>query len=1214
MRDRQRVFFLCYNKFMLRILLLGPPAVLIDETPLDIKRRTLRGVLFYLACHRDSVGRDELMERFWPERNENEARINLRDTLAKLRAQLPDPELIGGGRDRVWLDFRSVYSDVLAFDELGEKVRSILLQTPDNVPLPTGVYQQVSEALRLWRSPVFMAGATLPHASSYDQWVTDTATRLELNRLRLLTRLADHCAATGDFEMAVDWTRSILDVDPLNEDANFRVIHWLSEIGHRSEAINQYNLFVKQLQRENMGSEYMSSEYVSSIPPAIEQLHSKILQQTGERTREARVLWPAALNLQVPFVGHSQPLQELRMAYRRGRAVLVMGEAGYGKTRLAYELYRSLDPSPRLLFCTARAMETALPYQPLVDMLRHSVHSDEWRALEPAWIATLSELMPELPFMASTARSSPSGSLLASSPLASSIADLGNQHTLLLEAFHRILLVMARKQRVLFVLDDAHWCDQDTLAALAYLVQRNFFVTHGLLLLTARPEEKSTHLQQLLDNIQQPFALTRITLAPLDAEEVAQLSQYVLGQAMPENVIHQLIADASGNPFFLLENLRSLMEFYPDLSQLDDQTRLPVSGNIYALLHQRILQLSPNANQVLTAAAIINGPFTPALVQEVAGLDAERVTLALEELEQARMIRPVTDPGLGAGYSIVQKTIRDAYLLSLSKTRQQLYHLRVARALQKRAGNGPQRAPVVAGHLEAGGDLRRAFDAWLETAIEASRLSLHDEAFSAFRKAELLLDRLGDSLPEEQVYRLYNTWVQYAFLWNDLEMTRSAILTLLQTGQRRRSALLMGAANRMMAAVSVMNGHPEMALEQIEQAIAYFDQAHAVQELISSHTVQAEALTRLGRVNQAQVTLLAAQDAIPDSGDTTHLQMHSTLEYHLARLQIISGNAVQAQALAASALAKAEQSFFSSGALEARLALARAYYSHGCYEEALEEYWKVSRLLLPGVHSNITCYLELTAARSYLAQGDLDKCWTALQKATDADLHSEAAAYKADILATYGALFQVLGDYPRAIGAHQLGVACGVSVYDRLVNLYSLGMALLSSGETDTGLDLVIESIQSGRASNMGSVYQPAEIALASYDAMHGAIDEAEQIVRRIEPEVRQYQFLSMPARLESVHALIALARGNFDAAQAGAQALIRKGQETLVVWNEMNGYFLSDYIRRQQGLPALHGDAVRRLLTRLSIKSQNEQVRPLFEAFRSRMLEQISTDADSSF
>jgi DNA-binding SARP family transcriptional activator/energy-coupling factor transporter ATP-binding protein EcfA2 len=544
---------------MLRILLLGSPAIFDQDQLLDIKRRVPRALLFYLACHEDPVGREELINLFWPDLEEDLGRSNLRDTLSKLRGQLPDPSVLIGDHDRVGLDFQNVFSDVLELERVFLKNRWTILQSPANIPLPRGVYQQLQDAVRLWRSPAFMAGISLPDSGAYDTWVADKGARLEQISFRIMSCLAEHLAASGYYEIAVQWIRANLELDPFNEELNYHLIAWLNEAGRRSSALQEYDLLCKRLKRENL-----------PLSPVIESLYLKIQDRPLMELPETSPVWPESLNLQYPLVGQNQAIQFLRQAFRRGQVVILRGEAGSGKTRLARALYRSLDSSARLLYCPTRSQEYRSAFQPLIDMLRSSVRPEEWNALAPVWTAALARILPEL--------------TQASSRLPFPPEDAA----ILNEAIFNLFQVLGRSQRVLLILDGAQWCDDDTFKALAYLINRNFFLNHGLLLITVRLEENNPAFTAFLNSLQNSFAVQQGSLEPLTNEEVDQLAQMVVGQPLPEELLNRLVRETMGNPFFLLETLRALTETFPDPAQWENVTHLPVPERIQAVFRQRM--------------------------------------------------------------------------------------------------------------------------------------------------------------------------------------------------------------------------------------------------------------------------------------------------------------------------------------------------------------------------------------------------------------------------------------------------------------------------------------------------------------------------------------------------------------------------------------------------------------------------------------------------
>ena len=103
---------------MLKILVLGPPVIRDEDQPVRIQRRLVRNMLLYLACQPEMVSRASLLLMFWENFNEQDARRRLRETLSKLRTQLPDPSVLITEQDQVGLDHQKVYIDLDEFKSI----------------------------------------------------------------------------------------------------------------------------------------------------------------------------------------------------------------------------------------------------------------------------------------------------------------------------------------------------------------------------------------------------------------------------------------------------------------------------------------------------------------------------------------------------------------------------------------------------------------------------------------------------------------------------------------------------------------------------------------------------------------------------------------------------------------------------------------------------------------------------------------------------------------------------------------------------------------------------------------------------------------------------------------------------------------------------------------------------------------------------------------
>ena len=181
-------------------------------------------------------------------------------------------------------------------------------------------------------------------------------------------------------------------------------------------------------------------------------------------------------------------MRDLQNAYHKGGTVILLGEAGSGKTRIMYELLRRLEPTPRLIYAQGRSQESHLPFQPFIDSIRTSFTSIEMEHLEPIWKNTLSKLLPELFVGEET--------LNASVDL---LAEKGAPS--IYKAIHQLLLQATREQKVIFFLDDAQWCDDSSWEWFRICYSGDFSTTSGLLVIASRVEEENEHLREMIQDI-----------------------------------------------------------------------------------------------------------------------------------------------------------------------------------------------------------------------------------------------------------------------------------------------------------------------------------------------------------------------------------------------------------------------------------------------------------------------------------------------------------------------------------------------------------------------------------------------------------------------------------------------------------------------------------------------------------------------------------------
>ncbi len=463
----------------LEIRVLGPLEVMVDGRPLVVDTRKALAILVLLGVEQRPFARDELAALLWPDSDDESARGALRRTLSVLRAAL-------GGR---WL---AVDRSVVALDA----VARVDLRTLE-AATPAGDAAALARAAGLARGP-FLAGFSLRDSPEFDDWRAAQAAVAERAVATLLERLAAVSEADGDLPAAVEAARRQVELDPIDEPAQRRLISLLARSGDRAGAIRQYRACVSLLERE-LGVaplaettelyEAIRDSRTSVASPAPVPAPDSANPDAEVDRGVAGTRAPSAprVSTRLPMVGREAALASVmaahRAAIRDGRVVLVAGEAGIGKTRLAEEAIAIVSAGgARTLAARAFASEDGIPYASIVELLRTGLRetdaSARLRALDPGVLAELSRLVPLPPWLTGPAGRVP--------PPAD---ERPAARARLLDAIAAAIEVcVAGPVPGFVVVEDVQWLDDASREAIAYLARR-LDGRAMLLVLAYRPED-----------------------------------------------------------------------------------------------------------------------------------------------------------------------------------------------------------------------------------------------------------------------------------------------------------------------------------------------------------------------------------------------------------------------------------------------------------------------------------------------------------------------------------------------------------------------------------------------------------------------------------------------------------------------------------------------------------------------------------------------------
>jgi DNA-binding SARP family transcriptional activator/predicted ATPase len=744
----------------LRIALLGPPRVELDGAPIEVDTRKAIALLAYLAMQPERHGRDAVAGLLWPDYDTEHARGALRRTLSTLNKAV-GPGWLAADRTTVGFARTSFWLDVAEFEALLAARRDHGHPSEDACP---ACVAPLAEAAGLHRGD-FLAGFSLRDSTSFDDWQYFQAERLRRELAGTLERLATAQIGQRHWDDAVDAARRWLALDPLHEPAHRQLMRIYAWSGRRGAALRQFQACQRVLEEE-LGVEPLEETVAvheaiqaNRLPPPPEVAAAPELAPAGvpvlhppgdgaparEGSPTAEGARLAVHTPPVPLVGRDREWGALLAAYGEvaadGRLVVLEGEAGIGKTRLADELAghaRSLGAYVVRGRCYEE--EAGVAYGPFIEGLRavlaagapgaHAAAGGSPRTGSPPsldavprhWLAEARRLLPEL------VETYPE--LPEPGPLDGPAA--GRQF---FEGVSQVLLAATGgpgggSPPGLLVLDDLQWADEASLDVLAYLVHR--LEGRPLLVVACWRSEQvpaDARLRRLAAETRRAGRGATLELSRLDAAAVAELVSAVApGRAGAAGLLHER---TEGLPFLVLEYLAAVGE--------DGELPGLLPGGARDLLAARVRGVGDAARQVLATAAVLGRSFDVDTARAASGRSDEEAVAALEELAARGLVHEVAGDVYDFGHGLV----RDLVYAQTSLARRRLLHRRVGEALAAATrGRRPQEPPAasIARHLELGGATAEAAGWHRQAGDQARAVFANREALGHYRAAVALGD------------------------------------------------------------------------------------------------------------------------------------------------------------------------------------------------------------------------------------------------------------------------------------------------------------------------------------------------------------------------------------------------------------------------------------------------------------------------------------------
>jgi DNA-binding SARP family transcriptional activator len=691
----------------LTLTLLGPPSLqLAGGTALAPQPGAKAlALLAFLTLDPGPHSREELASLLWGESSESEARASLRQTLKQLRQVLG--ETIRTDRTAVELA-EPLACDVRSFQHL-------VLQDPG----------RASQA----DIPRFLAGFSVRNAPRFDEWVAQTKRDLLRQYHQALGTLAREAMGRWQWREAAELAERWLSGDPLSDEAVRLAIEARYLSGDRGGALTEFMEYRDRLKRDT-GCE--PSRLLLGLIQRIE------ADATPAASRPVTDEWYArGPSFEASLIGREPEWGELLRAWKAvaggtGSTVVIEGETGVGKSRLAEEFVRWIvAEGGTALRGHGYDERGSVAFEPIVEVLRDALAAPGVAGTAPEWLAEVARLLPEI------------HQRFRGLPKPVIHADPAEEWRLF-EGVAQLVLAVAAERSLAILLDDLQWCDEDSCRLIRFLIRRTERAP-VLWLIALNPGEldREHAAARLLRSLRSKAHVSVLALSPLSKDQLWSMVHQMGHVSTPEGAkrfAERLFRVCGGNPFYAIELLKTMFAqgllavdgesgcWTPAPGALLERSReFPISSSVHHAIAERVERLPEPLRELLVTLAVSGTACGTELLSRIHGISRMHAAALADALVERRLVAEV-----GGAYRSVHPIIARVVRDRLSPSRLQEVHRLLAFTLEhlSQAGDSVPYSAEIARHADLAGEAQLAYRFALLTAKVAKEGYAYSEALS----------------------------------------------------------------------------------------------------------------------------------------------------------------------------------------------------------------------------------------------------------------------------------------------------------------------------------------------------------------------------------------------------------------------------------------------------------------------------------------------------
>lgn len=621
----------------IKLNMFDTPAIYLNEEPVVLPSRKAEALLFYLVVEGPST-RDELVEIFWGDMDDERAKKNLRNTIYKIKKSF---------------DFDIVFSPqkhLIMLNPAYEIDTDLVIDACD-----------IEKAADHYQNEFLNTFQFLKCGDRFEEWLNQKRAYYKGLYYKKMTELIYEKMAGNETKDVEFYVNLIISQDELDEEPYIILMKYYINLGFYHKAIELYHKLAEVLERE------------LSIEPGLtmQELYKQVIA-----IQESKVI-EEDLQKKHFFVGRINEMHELMINFHgfvhneNTKSMIVSGETGIGKTRLVNEFIDQVKDDVIIIRTQCYLAEKNYllkPWNP-VFLKIYEIASREKIKMPSQWEGVIAYTNPNHDSLIN----------FRNIDLLSNMENLRFQ--IIEEAITSSLSKISKNKKVLLVIDDLQWMDEMSLLLLNSLI---IHCDHTqIMIIATKGEDSEDRIEKYISQWGRYNLIRNIHLDRFERNEVEQFAKYYLNDKQNSKaIIDKIFSETSGNTFFVVEYLNCLKNCIGDE---DNTACFGITPNMENIIRNRFMQLSPEAKNILNLCALFFDFVSLKMLKDLSAKNEIEILDLVEELQNKNIIKEIQtiDDLTEIKFEFTHQKLREYINNQMSASRKQIFHNKIATLMIK---------------------------------------------------------------------------------------------------------------------------------------------------------------------------------------------------------------------------------------------------------------------------------------------------------------------------------------------------------------------------------------------------------------------------------------------------------------------------------------------------------------------------------------------------